>query len=541
MMEYALSPVRFLERAAALFGGRDVVTAFGEATHRAPWRDVHGRAGRLRSALGALGVAPGDRVATLAWNTHRHLELYFAVPGVGAVLHTVNVRLSPEQIATVLGHAGSSVILADPEFVPLVDEVCHRAPALRHKVVLAERSDGDWLAYEALLDNEEVGAPPIDVDENEAAGLCYTSGTTGAPKGVLYSHRGVALHTMAICLPDGFGLGESDVLLPAVPMFHANAWGLPYAAAMTGAGLVLPGARPSAERLVDLMERERVTFAAGVPTVWMAVLEELRRRPRRLAPGLRIHSGGAPTPPALIEAFRTEASVEIVTGWGMTELTPVGMVTHPRARMAGAGPDDLLEVRTSQGTPLPFMEARIVDESGAPVVHDGVSPGELEVRGPWATAGYYEASSHGDFRDGWLRTGDVATIDQDGYTRLVDRTKDLIRSGGEWISSVRLENALLDVALVREAAVVAVPDARWGERPWACIVAREGLEPGEADALLESLRGSFPKWWIPDGVVLLEAIPRTATGKYDKKALRSLLAGDRHLAANVDEGRPPRD
>jgi fatty-acyl-CoA synthase len=523
MMDHPLSIVHFLRRAAGLFGSREVVTEDESGTRRHTWTEIQGRTARLRGALGALGVKPGDRVATLAWNTHRHLELYFGVPGAGAVLHTVNVRLSVEQVVRILRHAGSEVVFADPEFVPLVDEAAGMIPEIRHRVELSDEAAEGWVAYEAMLAAADPADPSPVMDEDAAAGLCYTSGTTGEPKGVLYSHRALALHTMAICLPDGFGLGEADVLLPAVPMFHANAWGLPYAAAMTGAGLVLPGPRPSPQRLAHLCEREGVTFAAGVPTVWMGVLEELRGGSRRLAPGLRIHSGGAPTPSGLIEAYRSELGVEIVTGWGMTELTPVGMVTHPRARMAAEPPESLLRVRTSQGTPLPFVEARVVDDEGVPVPHDGETPGELEVRGPWVVGAYFRSATSEAFRDGWLRTGDVATIDADGYTRLVDRTKDLIRSGGEWISSVQLEHALMDLEGVAEAAVVAMPHEKWGERPAAFVVLRA---PGqtEAEALLSHLGASFPAWWVPDRVVFVEAIPRTATGKFDKKALRARLA-----------------
>jgi fatty-acyl-CoA synthase len=338
---------------------------------------------------------------------------------------------------------------------------------------------------------------------------------------VLYSHRAIALHTLAICLPDAFGLSERDVILPAVPMFHANAWGLVHAAAMTGATLVLPGARPSAEHLAGLLATERVTFAAGVPTVWMGVLDAIRRNGSGLAPGLRVHSGGAPSAPALLEAYRKELGVEILTGWGMTELTPVGMVTHPRGHMADRAPEALLAVRTSQGTPLPFVDARIVDDAGDPVPRDGTTPGELEVRGPWVCAEYFRAGSGDAHRDGWLRTGDVATIDADGYVRLVDRTRDLIRSGGEWISSVQLEHALMDHPSVAEAAVVAVPDARWQERPWACVVLRPGAD--DPDDLLSPLATRFPTWWVPDRVVLLDALPRTSTGKFDKRALREHL------------------
>lgn len=522
MMQVPLTVPSLLQRAATLFPRKEVVTVGADGASRSTWREVRDRAWALAGALRALGLGDGDRVASLAWNAQRHLELYFGVPASGSVLLTANVRLSAEQVARVLAHARARAIFADPDCVGLAEEAARALPGATRKVALSSEAPPGWTAYEDLLGSASASPPLPDLGEEDAAGLCYTSGTTGEPKGVLYSHRAVALHTLAICLPDGFGLGEGDVILPAVPMFHANAWGLPHAAAMTGATLVLPGPRPSAERIAALLEEERVTFAAGVPTVWMGVLDELRRRPRALSPRLRIHSGGAPTAPALLEAYRAELGVEILTGWGMTELTPVGMVCHPRGSMSDWTPEELLPVRTAQGTPLPFVEVRLVDEQGRPVPSDGSTPGELEVRGPWVSAGYFGSQGSDASHEGWLRTGDVATQDELGYVRLVDRTKDLIRSGGEWISSVHLEHALMDHPAVAEAAVVAVPHARWGERPMACVALRAGAA-ATSEELLAPLGKRFPGWWVPDGVVFLEAIPRTSTGKYDKRALRERL------------------
>lgn len=526
MMARPLVVSHFIERAADLFGRRVLVAADAEGEIRTSWAEVARRAHAAARALRALGVSPGDRVATLAWNTHRHLELYFAVPSMGAVLHTVNLRLAAVQVSEIVAHGGARVLLADPDQARAADRAALRAAGVEHLVCLSEPDTAPegWASWESLVSAamggvEDHDAWP-DLDEDLGAGLCYTSGTTGQPKGVLYSHRALVLHTLAICLPDAFGISEADVLLPAVPMFHANAWGLPLAAAMTGAGLVLPGPRPDASALADLLSEHGVTFAAAVPTVWMEVLAELRARPRPLHPKLRIHAGGAPSPPSLIEAYGRELGVEILTGWGMTELTPVGMVTHPRAAMADWSNDALLGVRTSQGTPLPFVEARVVDERGRAVPADGASPGELEVRGPWVTAGYYRRPAPESFRDGWLRTGDVATRDAHGYFRLVDRTKDMIRSGGEWISSVQLEHALMALTDVVEAVVVAVPDAKWQERPWAFVVLAPEVAAPDSDALIAPLRERFPRWWLPDRVVYVDAIPRTATGKFDKKAVR---------------------
>jgi fatty-acyl-CoA synthase len=531
MMDAPLTPTHFLERSARFFGDKEVVSYARDGSHvRLGWRAVRERTARLAGALLELGVRPGDRVATLAWNTHRHLEMYFAVPALGAVLHTINGRLAREQVARIVGHAGDRFLFVDPELAPLVEGLA--GPEVRVAMDGAPPRSG-WLDYESLL----AGAAPVEafptLAEDEAAILCYTSGTTGEPKGVLYSHRALALHTLAICLPGGFGIAEADRILPAVPMFHANAWGLPFAAALAGATLVLPGPRPSASLIAQLLQEEAITFAAGVPTVWLGVLDALNVEPRRFAPGLRIHSGGAPSPPGMILSWEA-LGVEIITGWGMTELTPVGMVCRPRAAMAEWDDARRLSVRTSQGTPLPFVEARLVDAEGSSVPSDGATPGELEVRGPWVAARYFEGvGENGDgvrsrpsasdaFRDGWLRTGDVATLDDTGYVRLVDRTKDLIRSGGEWISSVQLENALMDHPAVSEAAVVAAPDARWHERPVAFVVLRPGATVEPRDTLLDGLRARFPRWWLPDRVELVSELPRTATGKFDKKALRAI-------------------
>lgn len=519
-MEYQLTLTRFIERAELVFGDREVVSATDDVRVRHTWGEIGDRVRRLASGLAGLGVEAGSTVATLAWNHHRHLELYFAVPALGAVLHTVNPRLPKDRIGRLFLDGGAGLAYVDSDLEEL-------AP------------DGvELVDHEALV----AGADPLstfpELDEWSACGLCHTSGTTGRPKGVLYSHRALVLHSLGISLPDGFGLGESDTIMPVVPMFHAGAWGLPYAAAMTGAGLVLPGPRPDAGRVADLLSSERVTFAAAVPTVWMDVLDELRERPRPLRPGLRIHSGGAPSPAWLIDAYREELGVEVVTGWGMTEISPVGAVAHPRGRMAGRSDAELSSVRTSQGTPLPLVELRVVPRAGdgvggTPAHRDGRSAGELEARGAWVTGGYLgDDCSDGDEGPGWLRTGDIATIDPMGYLRLVDRARDLVRSGGEWISSVELENAIMDLPSVAEAAVVAMPDRRWQERPCAFVVPqgrwrgelRESGSVAIRREVLAALSNRFPKWWLPDRVETMDALPRTVTGKFDKRSLRRIAA-----------------
>ena len=535
MMDVPLNVTHFIERAGTLHADKEVATwEDGGAITRTSWREVDRRVRTLVGALREMGVRPGDRVASLAWNRQPHLELYFAVPAAGAVLQALNARLAPAQLAGILAHGDPAAIFADPELVALAEDalslLAPSTSAAVRRVVLGTSADEGrprWIPYSQLLEE----ATAVDVlprwSEHTACGLCYTSGTTGEPKGVLYSHRALVLHTLAICLPDAFGLAESDVILPVVPMFHANGWGLPHAAAMTGARLVLPGSRPSPAGVARLLRAEGVTFAAGVPTIWMEVLEELRASGGGpLAEGLRIHSGGAPTPPSLIDAWARELGVELLTGWGMTELSPVGMVTRVRSTLHDAPPERLRAVRSSQGRPLPLVEIRIIDAEGRPCPPDGQTAGELQVRGPWVTGGYFGRDDPSAFHDGWLRTGDVATVDADGYVRLVDRSKDLIRSGGEWISSVALEHALMDQPGVSEAAVVAVPHPKWQERPLACVVPAPGAAP-EPDALLAPLRDVFPAWWLPDAVVFMAALPRTATGKVDKRALRRRFASSR--------------
>lgn len=529
MMQHALSIPQLLERAATYAPGREIVSrlASGQLA-RTTWREVHQRVHKLGNALRRLGVGPGDRVGTLAWNHARHLEAYFAVPCAGAVLHTLNPRLHPSDLAFMVNHAKDEVLLVDEVLLPVLERF--RAEiSPRHVVVFGDGGPlpPGALDYEALIADELPRFEYPALEEEQAAGLCYTSGTTGRPKGVLYSHRAIVLHAMAAALPDALGGSMADALLPVVPMFHVNAWGVPHIAALVGAKLVFPGPHLDARSVLGLMASERVTVAAGVPTVWLAVLEELDRNPKTWDLGaLRaLAVGGSAAPPALIEGFERRHGVNVVHAWGMTEMTPIGTVCRLKPGLEARPAGERLTLRATQGLPLPFVDVRAMGADG-PVAWDGRAMGELHVRGPWVARSYYENPAEADkfTMDGWFRTGDVVTIDPEGYVRITDRAKDLVKSGGEWISSVDLENALMAHPAVREAAVVAVPHPRWGERPVAAVVLRDGAA-ATPEELREFLAPRFARFWLPDAVLFVQEIPRTATGKFLKSALRERLAG----------------
>jgi fatty-acyl-CoA synthase len=503
-MDFPLTVSAIARRAETLWAGRPVSGYLaGGAVDRSTYGATLARAGRLASALRRLGVRPGDRVATLAWNHHRHLEIYFAVPMLGAVLHTLNLRLHPDELAYIASHADDRIILVDRSELSLLERFRGRTP-IRHVIAMSDggETSAGTVDYEDLLAAEDGPPEYPDLDEQAAASMCYTSGTTGRPKGVVYSHRALVLHSMATAMPGSFGLSERDVVLPAVAMFHANAWGLPYTAALTGAGLVFPGEHPDPQRLLDLCHSEGVTFSAGVPTVWLGVLAALAATP---AAGdlsrLRIVIGGAAAPEALVRGLENYG-IRTMTSWGMTEIAPVGTVRE----LPGA-----------------LLELRVRNEGGlAP--RDGLSMGELEVRGAYVASAYYRPDDGSEYftPDGWFRTGDVASIDPTGHVYIRDRSKDLIKSGGEWISSVALEGALMSHPAVAEAAVVAVPHAKWLERPVAAVVLRVGASVTTAE-LRAHLGGRFPDWWLPDDVVFVASIPRTSTGKFLKSALRDSL------------------
>jgi fatty-acyl-CoA synthase len=493
--------------------------------HRLTYADVIGRARRLAGALRQLGVRRGDRVATFCWNHHQHVEIYFAVPCMGAVVHTLNIRLNAEELAYIANHAGDSVVIVDRVLLPAFELFRDRLVNVREVIVV----DDDGGAPPGSLDYESLvaaGAPDAfeePIDERDAAAMCYTSGTTGRPKGVVYSHRSQLLHTLVVSQPVCLGISERDVVLPIVPMFHANAWGMPYAAALAGANQVHAGPYLDPRSLLELMTTERVTRATGVPTIWMAILQELDRNAASydLSSLSDVMIGGAAVPESLIRAFAERHGIAITQGWGMTEMSPVGSISTLTSELAGQDASVQYAYRARAGRPVPLVEVRTRDESGVRP-WDDTGMAELEVRGPWVASSYYNASDDAADRftgDGWFKTGDIASIDARGYVTIRDRTKDVIKSGGEWISSVALENAIMGIPSVAEAAVVGIAHPQWDERPLALVVPREGATC-TSEAVRAHLAERFPKWWLPDAIELVASIPKTSVGKFQKREIR---------------------
>jgi len=524
MMDFPLTLSAIFRRAETMFGPREIVTRLPDASfHRYRYADFAHRSRRLARALQRLGVNPGDRVATLGWNHFQHLEAYFGIPMMGGVLHTLNLRLHHDELAYIVNHANDRAVLVDQSLLPLWACV---APLTRVSNVIVFDADGSvpngCLEYESLLRDAEPLADLADPDERQAAAMCYTTGTTGKPKGVLYSHRALVMHTLGVSLADSLGIRERDVVTPVVPMFHANAWGLPHAAVMMGATIAMPGRHLDPASLLDLFQRERVTVTAGVPTIWMAVLQLLDSRPDDydLSSLRAMFSGGAAAPQAMIEAFEQRHAVQVIQGWGMTETTPVATLSHVPDDMTDEAPDVQFRQRATAGRPLPFVEIRARNEDGI-VDWDGQTMGELEVRGPWIVSAYYNSGDCGDrFNDdGWFKTGDIVTIDRRATVAIQDRSKDLIKSGGEWISSVALECALMGHPAVAEAAVIPVHHQKWSERPLAAVVLKPGASATPAE-LRDFLAPQFPKFWLPDAFEFIDAIPRTSAGKFLKSALR---------------------
>ena len=496
--------------------------------HRYTYADAEKRAKKLAQALLRLGVEKGDRVASLAWNGYRHFELYYAAAGCGAVMHTVNPRLFPEQIAYIVNHAEDKVLFVDLTFIPIVEKLAPLCKSLKHVVVMTDRAHMPpalaGLAAEALCFEELVAVENADYewpgfDERTASSLCYTSGTTGNPKGVLYSHRSTVIHSYAIVSPDVFNLSSRDSLLPVVPMFHVNAWGLPYAAPLVGAKMVFPGAQLDGASLFELYESEGVTATAGVPTVWLGLLTHMKQNKLEFSTLNRAVVGGSACPPAMIRSFAEDYNVRCQHAWGMSEMSPLGTFCTLKGKHLSLPPEEQFEILTSQGRALYGVDMKIVDSDGGELAHDGKAFGDLLVRGPWITSGYFKGEGGDVLRDGWFPTGDVATIDPDGYMRITDRSKDVIKSGGEWISSIDLENTAMAHPAVGEAAVIGIAHPKWDERPLLLVVKKKDHEVSRED-LLEFYQGRVAKWWIPDDVVFVETLPHTATGKLLKIKLR---------------------
>jgi fatty-acyl-CoA synthase len=524
MMDVPLTVTGLMRNAVTAYRGHEVVTWTGHGSRRQSFAETGVRVARLANALRELGVTADQRVATLMWNNAEHLEAYLAVPSMGAVLHTLNLRLAPAEIGYIATHAGDEIVIADATLVPLLAQVLPQAPGIRHVIVAGSGADMAGIeadgrqvhSYDELLAAQPDSFSWPEPDERSAAAMCYTSGTTGMPKGVVYSHRSAYLHSMAACMGNAFGLAEGDRVLPVVPMFHANAWGLPYAAMLAGADLIMPDRFLQAEPLVRLIEAERPTIAGAVPTIWNSLLQHVREHGGDLSSLRMVPCGGSAVPHALQEAYEKELGVRIVHAWGMTETSPLGSIAHPPSGVTG---EEAWRYRDTQGKLFCAVEARLVGDNGQVLPSDGVAVGEIEVRGPWVTGSYYKDDDPEKFHDGWLRTGDVGTIDELGYITLTDRAKDVIKSGGEWISSMELENLLMAHPAVAEAAVIGVADEKWGERPFAAVVL---TQPGTASAtdLRSFLAGQVPHWKLPERWSFISEVPKTSVGKFAKSKIR---------------------
>jgi fatty-acyl-CoA synthase len=525
MMDQPLSIASLLVHADRYHGDTEIVSRRVEGDiHRYSYRDAHVRARQAANALAGLGVQPGERIATLAWNGYRHFELYYAISGSGRVMHTINPRLHPEQIAWIVNDAQDQVLFFDLSFAPLIDAVSAHCPTVKHWVALCDESrlpalkTVKPLAYESLLAAASEAYDWPVLDEQTAACLCYTSGTTGNPKGVLYSHRSTVLHALGACMPDVMNLSARDVVLPVVPMFHVNAWGTPYACPIVGAKMVFPGAALDGASLTELFEQERVTFTAGVPTIWLGLLQYLQKSGRKLSTVNRMVVGGSACPPALMKAFKEEFGIHIHHAWGMTEMSPLGTFNTLKNKHLALSEEEQFKVHVRAGRPVFGVDIKIVDDSGKELPWDGVTFGDLLVKGPWVVGRYYGLDKS-PLVDGWFPTGDVATIDPDGFIQITDRSKDVIKSGGEWISSIELENIAVSHPAVAEAGVIGVYHPKWDERPLLVVVLKEG-QTATREELLAHYEGKIAKWMLPDDVQFVQELPHTATGKISKLKLR---------------------
>ena len=530
MMETPLLLTSFLKRAERYYPKKLIISrTSAQKTHRIPYKDYVKRTRKLADALTKLGMTRGTKVGSFAWNHHRHLEAYFAVPCAGAILHMINIRLSPEHIIYVINHAEDEILLIDGDLFPLFEKAIPYLKTVKHIIVMQDdftvpsSSFPNVYSYEQLLSEaSDEFKFPEDLDENSPAGMCYTSATTGMPKGVTYTHRSLVLHSLTLGLSDTLGLCEKDVIMPVVPMFHVNAWGMPFAAVNFGTTQVLPGPMFTPALLLDLIEQEKVTTTAGVPTIWLGVVQEQEKNPRDLSSLRSIVCGGSASPKGLIKTFEEKYKIPFIVGYGMTETSPIVSLSNYTTAMEDWTAEEKINIRATQGLTVPLLETEVVNEQGE-VPWDGATMGELRIRGPWIANEYYNDERTAEaFKEGWLYTGDIAVVTPEGYIKITDRTKDLIKSGGEWISSVDLENALMTHEAVFEAAVIAIPHEKWQERPLACVVLKAGVKVTKEE-LIGYLENQFAKWWLPDDVVFLKEIPKTSVGKFLKARLREDL------------------
>lgn len=531
MMNVPFRVTSMMEHAERYFAKKEVTSRTMSGIRKFSYREIGERTRRLSSSLKRLGVQKGERIGTLAWNHHRHLEAYFAIPGVEAVLHTINIRLSPQHIAYIINHADDQILLIDQDILPLVEHIKDHIPNVKAFILMTDEDElpksplQPLYHYEKLLETGDPGYEfPQNVDENDPVGMCYTSATTGNPKGVTYTHRSTVLHSMSLGLADCGAVSESDVCMPVVPMFHVNAWGLPYAATWFGSKQVMPGPQFTPQLLAELIEMEQVTVTAGVPTIWMGLLRELDQKSYETSSLRAVLCGGSAAPKGMIKAFQEKHKIPFMHAYGMTETSPLVISTRLKTYQTDLDDEAKLDIKAKQGYVVPGVEMKVIGANGE-VKWDGNEMGELLLRSNWIADEYYQDDrTEGSFVDGWLHTGDVVTVDEEGFVKIVDRTKDLIKSGGEWISSVDLENAIMAYPDVFEASVIAVPHPEWQERPLACVVLKpEAKGKAVKEDILEYLKPQFAKWWIPDDVVFMDEIPKTSVGKFLKRTLRDQL------------------
>ncbi len=527
-MQVPLSVGSLMEHAESFFPKKEVISQTHDKLHRLNYGEIGQRTRRLMSILNELGISKGDRVGTLAWNHHRHLEVYFAAPGMGAVLHTINIRLSPEDIIYIINHAEDRILFIDEDILPLIEHIHTHLATVEAYVVMTDKAELPDSTIQPLYSYEELlstGDPSYefakDIDENQPAGMCYTSATTGKPKGVVYTHRAIVLHSFALGLADTAAISESDVSMPVVPQFHVNAWGTPFACTWFGSTQVLPGPRFTPKRLAEFIDRFKVTITAGVPTIWLGLLRELEQGDYDTSSLRAVLCGGSAAPLGLIKAFEEKYKIPFYHAYGATETTPLATISRLKSYQQDISQEEKFQERARQGILVPGLQMKVVSDKGE-VEWNGKDMGELLLKGPWIADEYYKDNRSLDaFKNGWFHTGDVVTVDEEGTIKIVDRTKDLIKSGGEWISSVEIENAIMAFGPVFEASVVAIPDEKWQERPIACVVLHEGYENKTTkEDILEFLKPQFPKWWLPDDVLFFEEIPKSSVGKFLKRELR---------------------